>query len=307
MKTVDAAQGKWREILSRLGMDDRHLRNKHTDCPLCGEGKDRYRFDDKDGRGTWICGTCGAGDGMRLAVEWTGRPFRDVAAMIDEMVGNIEPEEPPKRSANRGRRIAKILEESVCPSGNDAVTKYLRGRRLPRSPVLRMHPDLVYYDNRTIAGRYPAMLSPILSPSGEMITLHVTYLTPEGGKAPVDAVKKILPHDGDLAGAAIRLTRIYPHMGIAEGIETALAVMKLYRIPCWAAVNAGLLEKFAPPAGIERVTVFGDNDASFTGQRAAYVLAHRLANGKGKIPVEVRFPPEFGMDFADLLAHKEAA
>lgn len=307
MKTVDAAQGKWREILSRLGMDDRHLRNKHTDCPLCQDGKDRYRFDDKDGRGTWICGTCGAGDGMRLAIEWTGKPFKEVAAMIDEMVGNIEPEEPPKRSANRGRRITKILEESFEPGGNDAVTKYLRGRRLPKSPALRMHPDLVYYDDRMIAGRYPAMVSPILSPTGELITLHVTYLTPDGAKAPVEAAKKILPHDGDLAGAAIRLTRIYPHMGIAEGIETALAVMKLYRIPCWASATAGLMEKFIPPEGVERVTVFGDNDASFTGQKAAYALAHRLANGKGKIPVEVLFPSKIGMDFADLLTNKEAA
>src|SRR5690606_19546827 len=91
------------------------------------------------------------------------------------------------------------------------------------------------------------------------------------------------------------------------GIETALAVMKLYRIPCWASATAGLMEKFIPPEGIERVTVFGDNDASFTGQKAAYALAHRLAHGKGKIPVEVRSPSEIGMDFADRPAHKEAA
>ena len=24
-------------------------------CPLCAEGKDRFRFDDREGKGTWIC------------------------------------------------------------------------------------------------------------------------------------------------------------------------------------------------------------------------------------------------------------
>ncbi len=35
-------------------------------------GKTRFRFDDKEGRGTWICNHCGAGDGADLAMKVTG-------------------------------------------------------------------------------------------------------------------------------------------------------------------------------------------------------------------------------------------
>ena len=60
-----AAQGRWRDILQSLGMDERSLSGKHGPCPMCG-GKDRFRFDDKDGRGTYFCSGCGAGDGVKL-------------------------------------------------------------------------------------------------------------------------------------------------------------------------------------------------------------------------------------------------
>jgi hypothetical protein len=38
-------------------------KNRHQACPVCG-GSDRFRFDDKEGRGTWFCNQCGAGDGL---------------------------------------------------------------------------------------------------------------------------------------------------------------------------------------------------------------------------------------------------
>lgn len=43
-----AAAGRWRAILLSLGVNERALSGKHGPCPLCG-GRDRFRFDDKDG------------------------------------------------------------------------------------------------------------------------------------------------------------------------------------------------------------------------------------------------------------------
>ena len=63
---------------------------------------------------------------------------------------------------------------------------------------------------------------------------------------------------------------------MAEGVETALAVEALYGLPCWATANANQLEKFMPPEGVKSISIFGDNDSSYTGQKAAYVLANRL-------------------------------
>ena len=55
----EAARGRWPEILASLGgLSDQQLTDDHQPCPLCG-GNDRYRFDDKDGSGSWFCNQCG--------------------------------------------------------------------------------------------------------------------------------------------------------------------------------------------------------------------------------------------------------
>ncbi len=57
-QAVKAARGHWAKILPALGVNI--LKNRHQPCPVCG-GKDRFRFDDQEGRGTWFCNQCGAG------------------------------------------------------------------------------------------------------------------------------------------------------------------------------------------------------------------------------------------------------
>jgi putative DNA primase/helicase len=58
MNTVERARGRWREILPIFGIETRYLHNRHGPCPLCG-GKDRFRFDDRDGSGSYYCNQCG--------------------------------------------------------------------------------------------------------------------------------------------------------------------------------------------------------------------------------------------------------
>jgi putative DNA primase/helicase len=87
-------------------------------------------------------------------------------------------------------------------------------------------------------------------------------------------------------------------MGIAEGVETALAAMKLFDVPVWSALSAGGLIKWQPPVTARHIIVFGDNDKNATGQAAAWSLAHRLiAEG---LNAEVRVPPDEG-DWNDVL------
>jgi putative DNA primase/helicase len=58
-----------------------------------------------------------------------------------------------------------------------------------------------------------------------------------------------------------------------------------------------LLESWVPPAGVERVLFAGDNDASFTGQAAAYALARRLT--REGLVVDVHIPTETDTDWCD--------
>ena len=68
MRTVERATGRWPGILKHFGLDDRTLSGDHCPCPVCG-GKDRFRFDDKEGRGTYYCSHCGAGHGMGCSID----------------------------------------------------------------------------------------------------------------------------------------------------------------------------------------------------------------------------------------------
>ena len=84
--TPESARGRWREILSAFGVVDSYLTGKHGPCPICQAGKDRWRWDDKDGRGTYICAQCGAGDGFRLLQSVYGWDFKTAATKIDEFL-----------------------------------------------------------------------------------------------------------------------------------------------------------------------------------------------------------------------------
>ena len=65
MDTITRARGRWKEILPQFGIDPKFLTNRHGPCPLC-RGKDRFRFDDKDGSGSYFCNQCGPGSGVIL-------------------------------------------------------------------------------------------------------------------------------------------------------------------------------------------------------------------------------------------------
>src|SRR4051794_31514443 len=82
----DRVRGRWQGILTALGVPAKTLSNRHGPCPMCG-GKDRFRFDDKDGRGTWICSRCGAGDGIELVKRLLNVDFKEAARLIEQQAG----------------------------------------------------------------------------------------------------------------------------------------------------------------------------------------------------------------------------
>ncbi len=296
----DVAQGRWRSILTVLGMDERALSGKHGPCPMCG-GKDRFRFDDKGGRGTYFCSGCGAGDGVALAMGITGQSFRDVAAEIERIAGTVRPT-PAKHERTDEDKLAglrRAFRESRPIERGDEACRYLAGRGLALYDLpenVRLHPGLQYRDGDAVLGTFPVMLATVTDAAGRAVSIHRTYLQ-NARKAPVPAPKKLM-QGLPLPSAAIRLTPVSRTVGIAEGIETALAATELFEVPVWSCISTSGIESFEPPAGLEHVIVFGDHDANYAGQAAAYRAAHRLAL-KG-YEVEVVIPPTVG-DWLDEL------
>ena len=293
----ERARGRWAGILPACGISPKFLVNRHGPCPLCG-GKDRYRYSDKDGDGMWICNQCGAGDGVSLVMKTQGLDFKGAVRLIEQHIG-AAPVIAPKRGrtaeqARQAKREIWASSHAVCE--NDPVWKYLHAR----CGNVKIAADLRTIDQCRYHGDppsyHPTMLAMTRSATGEPGALHRTYLTNDGAKAAVDAVRRFMP-GGISQGSAVRLMPFSDALGIAEGIETAYSAAALFGVPCWAALNAGQLKKWIVPSGVKTVVIFGDNDASFAGNHAAYELAERLCRS---VNVEVRIPPIVGQDWNDV-------
>lgn len=300
-KISEIATGRWPSILMHFGVAEEFLKDKHGPCPVCG-GKDRYRFDDKAGRGTWICNNCGSHDGFGMLQMLKGWTFKEAAYQVEQIAGSVQAH-AIKQDSDEAKKMAAVKRiwnetEPVCKG--DPVWKYLNRRvGLEIIPAcLRFHPALPYVEGDAVE-YHPAMVAAVSSHENMGIGVHRIYLTSEGEKAPVEKAKKLMVGKS-MNGASIKLGVSAETLGIAEGIETALAASRRFSVPVWAAISANLMEQWTPPANVKSVIVFGDNDASFTGQSSAYALAKKLTN-KG-IGVEVKIPELAGKDWADVSA-----
>ncbi|MBR2657651.1 MAG: toprim domain-containing protein [Loktanella sp.] len=301
-KTTQAAKGNWKGILMALGMQESFLTGKHGPCPLCG-GKDRFRWDNRDGRGTYICNQCGAGDGMALARAFTGKPFVVVASQIDSSLGNVKPDGPSRHVSSQDYNHAALKAlylQSQPVNPGDVVDRYFASRDLNEI----IYPKALRYVENLRDGEggvHPCMIA-LVGRYGEkkFDTIHRTFLKPDGsGKAEIQSPRKLMP--GQVPdGACVMLsdwTESGP-LGIAEGIETAMAASAIFNIPVWAAINSSMMKKWLPPPGCQEIVIFGDNDKKYGGQAAAYHLAQRLS--ALNLPVgQVLIPQLPGEDWAD--------
>jgi putative DNA primase/helicase len=102
LDTIERARGRWREILPLFGIDTRFLTNKHGPCPLC-RGRDRFRFDDKDGSGSYYCNQCGPGCGILLIRKLRGWNHKTACDEVDKIIGDGAspgPAAEPRNSAS---------------------------------------------------------------------------------------------------------------------------------------------------------------------------------------------------------------
>jgi putative DNA primase/helicase len=298
----ELATGRWGYILPALGIDERFMRNRHGPCPMCG-GKDRFRYDDKQGRGTWICNNCGAGDGYALLQAFHGWGFRQARTEVERIVGAspapVAVRGPEDDEEKKAAAIRRVWAETEAVASGDPVWRYLN-RRLGLEIIpacLRYHPALAYRHDDGAITHHPAMVAAVTYPDGKGATLHRTYLTNDGEKADVRAAKKLMPGKS-LQSASIKLGGYSDALGIAEGIETALAASRRFSVPVWSCISSGLMEAWKHPDDVRRVLVFGDNDQKFGGQAAAYRIAHKLACAG--VDVEVHIPVQPGTDWADV-------
>ena len=172
--------------------------------------------------------------------------------------------------------LARRLWREAVPAAETLVETYFahRGLRLEPGMPLRFHPRA--WRNRANGPPASAMVALMTCPErNEPTGVHVTYLRADGrGKADGASPKVMLGKRG-----VIRLSpdeEVTLGIGIAEGIETSVAIMqRLDWRPVWAATCAGAVASFPVLPGLDAITIFADGDTA--GVRAAEACARRWA------------------------------
>jgi len=212
----------------------------------------------------WLADALG---GAAIAIE-RPTPAIDTAALIGNSLAKIGALE---------RRWAQCIPIAGTPA-----EAYLASRGLT-------------YDGDALryCRREGAMAALVTDPvTGEPRTIQFTFLD--------DAASKLgrLFLKGHSSVGVVRLSAddaVTTGLAIAEGIETALAAP--FR-PIWACLVANNMLALPVLPGIEALTIFADNDASGTGERAAMACAERW-HAAG-CEVIVRMVDAVGVDYADL-------
>jgi len=327
----DGARGRWEQIILNLAptlKDALDKRGRHVPCPVHG-GRDGFRlFPDVNQTGGGVCNSCGYfADGLALLMWLNGWEFSRALREVAGVCGS--------NAITRMRRVPAIVSSSTAEDAirrehlnatwreslslNDPRAEparlYLarRGLSVTFPETLRFHPGLGYYADNCLVARYPAIVGQVTGQGGDAATIHRTYITVDGHKAPVEAPKKLMRHPSGrlLTGGAIRLVPARDRLAVTEGIETALAVIEATGLPVWATGNAHLLETFVPPSGVNQILVFADKDRpsrqhpSGHGQEAARSLVRRLWSigiHAGAVAPSIDIPEgRKGVDWLDVL------
>ena len=271
---------------------------KNGSCVIALKGEragDWHDFDDNDGGGP--LSTLGHGSGLS---------GYELLVLAESEAG----QQSVTRSRNKGarqslenaeREIARILASAV-PIGGTHAERYLAARGLdaPKGADLLFHDDLTHWEAKR---GFPGMVAIVRDSGGAQIGLHRTYLDPQkSAKADVSPARKTL---GAVGGGAVRLAEPRDGLiGLAEGIETALAVIAACPdLPTWSTLSSIGMESIMLPPDIGRVVLLVDHDDA--GRRAAEAAAAKLATEGRR--VFLALPPREGDDFNDLLLREGPA
>ncbi|EBW7597990.1 DNA primase [Salmonella enterica subsp. enterica serovar Virchow] len=283
-ETVKQACGHWPNILPALGV--KVIKNRHQPCPVCG-GSDRFRFDDKEGRGTWFCNQCGAGDGLKLVEKVFGVSASEAAGKVNAVTGNQPPVAPEviaaaeaETEADRKTAAAlavRLMEKTRPATGN----AYLTRKGFPALECLTL---TAIHKTGGVTFRAGDVVVPLYDDTGALVNLQLIN---------ADGLKRTLK------GGAVKGTchiiegqkQAGKRLWIAEGYATALTVHHLTGETVMVALSSVNLLSLASLARQKhpacQIILAADRDLNGDGQ----TKAAEAAEACGGI---VALPPVFG-------------
>ncbi|WP_421247190.1 DUF927 domain-containing protein [Aeromonas jandaei] len=286
-----AANGNWPCVLGALGISVPQ-RGKHGPCPVCG-GKDRFRLDDKEGRGTFFCNGCGAGDGLDLVAKATGKPIKEAAAMVAPLVGldgaGMDPavrerlqqqqqardEQDLKQTAFKykkaARRAAEIMQDCERGQSSYLVRKGIGWAKGAMNRTILVVCKVSFPPGSTVV--------PLTNEAGDLVSVQLIR---------EDSVKHNWP-GGPKFGAFHRIEG-GELIALVEGYATGLSVHLTTGATVYCAMDCGNLMNVAEIARRQHphavILVCGDNDAKTEGNpgKAKAEAAAQAVGGLVSLP-----------------------
>lgn len=221
-----AAEGKWMDLIfPRFGIDVQW--KKKTPCPACG-GRDRFRFDDKNGNGDYFCQHCQGGDGLDLIGKCTHLSFPEVVKEVGAILGlddsskitdadrekwrkEREYLEKEQRELEQKMRenIARKAESTFRNAYQGEFSLYLKNKQVDKDPKIKITHD-------------GNLLIPAYDEHGKMWNLQT--ITPDGQKL------FIQESGGRTGGCFFVIGEVQPDLYdahiicIAEGYATGMSI-----------------------------------------------------------------------------------
>ncbi|WP_041213199.1 primase-helicase zinc-binding domain-containing protein [Aeromonas caviae] len=287
-----AAQGQWRDVLTANGINLPSGRH-HGACPLCMAGKDRFRFDDKEGRGTWVCNQCGAGDGLSLYQQATGQSMSEAIRSLASYLGlsGQMTTADHARIEQRRQKAAKAAEEQRQKEASQREAAAALAQQMELEAVGCMAENVAYLNRKGLSGfgvevlardyghhKAGSLLVVLFNIDG--VTTSAEIIGCEGRKMALAGGQKkgsaayIEPFDGLPENAA--------HCGVVEGYATGLSVRALtggWPIFCGMS-KAGLMDaakiaRYNCPKA--QIVVCGDVGAEAEAEAAALAVGGVVA------------------------------
>lgn len=214
------------------------------------------------------------GQALRRVAEEMGHdhvagPCRPAA----DPVIRLHPHRAPLPEITPTTEIAWALWSASREAAGTLVERYFETRGLPADAT--GHVRFVPHAHHHHAVTAPAMIAPVASLAG-MHAVHVTYLDAGGAKSKLDPPRKMF---GPVRGGGVWFGIPRGRVAVAEGIETALAVLVSTGMSTVAALSASNLPNLQLPISAREIVIAADNDEA--GMRAAEVARDRwIAEGR---------------------------
>ena len=284
------AVGKWDYIFHSLGIEVGN--GKHCPCPICG-GKDRFRFDNQNGRGTYICNQCGSGDGLELIKNYYHHSTKEASIKVAECL-------------NLPNQSNQIREKTVFRKRD---SEQLNNNNIPENPVCK---KVEYLLSKTTLGQSEYLTKkgltfdlPLLDNGrifAPMLNLHNEYA---GGQFIESDGSKHLMKGSNKKGAFILVSSIlsrpaevrakvltHNEIIICEGLATGISIAEFRHRDAIiiAAVDAGNLIHVAKAIRdvnqTAKIIIAGDNDIGQSPNKglAKAMEAAQAVNGYYSIP-----------------------